>query len=121
MINVVSGHLGSGSWCFKDIEGVTILANVQHFNRHGEFHIGPDQVINYEIEASASGKQPAKIKINFTHDRYCRALMTSEDLIKLDSMVASQHSAPTLKRDNQIWISVLLAFVIAFIGFQFIE
>jgi hypothetical protein len=121
MIQVTAGHLGSGTWCFKEVDGITILANVQHFNRHDEFRIGPSELISYDIEKAANNQQPAHVTINFTQDRYCQALIPADELHKLETMRLSHESAPAFKRDNPIWVSLLLAFVIACIGFQFMD
>ncbi|MGR6874969.1 hypothetical protein ACU6U9_22415 [Pseudomonas sp. HK3] len=121
VIEVVSGHLGSGNWCFKSIDGITVLAHMQPFNRHNEFRIGPDQVLNYEIEESQNKKKHSKIRINLTGDRYCRAWVSSDDLNMLGQMVDSQQPAPEFKRENKIWVSGLIAFLIACVVFEFVK
>ena len=121
MIQVTAGHLGSGTWCFKEVNEITILANVQHFNRHDEFRIGPSELISYDIEETGNNQQPARVKINFTQDRYCQALIPANELHKLETMRLSQENTPVFQRNNPIWLSLVLAIVIAYIGFQFMD
>jgi len=121
MIQVISGHLGSGSWRFKDIDGVTTLAHMQAFTPHSEFRIGPDQVIDYYIEEGPNNQQLATVKINFTDERYCRAIISAVDINQLDKMVASQQSAPAYKRENRLWIAGLAVFFMACLTYEFVK
>ena len=119
MIDVISGDLGSGSWQFKTADGVTFLANVQHFNRHGEYRMGPDQVLGYEIEQTLENS--LIINIQLSEERYCRVKMPAQERPKLDIMVNSSQSAPEYKRQNDMWISGLLAFITACMIYEFLK
>ena len=123
MIQVLSGHLGSGRWHFKEIDNVVVLAHSQAFNRHGEFRIGPDQVVSYEIETQPENKQESNVKINFSDERYCRASIPNKDLPSLQRMVESEQAAPAfeLQIRNQKWVNGLIIFFIAFILIELIR
>lgn len=116
MIKVLSGHLGSGEWRFKNIHSTPILAHIQPLNKETEFRIGSDQVIDYQIE-----KEEAKtvlVKINFIGDRYCRALINPTDLPLLDTMVQSNESAPAYIKNDQPWIVAIMLFLVIFIAYE---
>jgi hypothetical protein len=121
MIHVVSGHLGSGRWRFKDVEGITVLAHMQPFTPHSEFRIGPDQVLSYEVEEGPNKKQLSKILINFTEDRYCRAIVSPDDFVMLDKMVSAQQAAPQFTRENGKWIVGLGVFLVVCVIFEFVK
>lgn len=119
MIQVVSGHLGSGNWRFKEVDGITVLAHMQPFNADGEFRIGPDQVTRYEVEQT-DGEQII-VNIHFSDERNCRAVMAPSDLAHLEVMVSSDQSAPEFKHSNRLWIKGFIGFLIACLVFEFIK
>ncbi|MFT5594718.1 MAG: hypothetical protein ACI8SR_003110 [Oceanicoccus sp.] len=119
MIQVVSGHLGSGNWRFKEVNGITVLAHMQPFNADGEFRIGPDQVTRYEVEQT-DGEQII-VNIHFSDERNCRAVMAPSDLAHLEVMVSSDQSVPEFKHSNRLWIKGFIGFLIACLVFEFIK
>ena len=116
MIKVLSGHLGSGEWCFKNTSTTPILAHIQPLNKESEFRIGSDQVINYEIENEEA--KAVLVKINFIGDRYCRAMVPPADLPLLDTMVSCNESAPAYIKNDQSWIKAILLFFVIFITYE---
>jgi len=119
LINVISGHLGSGDWKFKTENNVTFLVSVQPFNRHGEYRMGPNQILGYEIEQTL--EKSSIINIKLSEERYCRAKMPTHDLAKLDTMVNSSDIAPEFKRQNDRWIGGLLAFISACLIYELLK
>jgi len=117
LIELISGHLSNGRWRFKVVDGVTILTHIQAFNRHGEFRIGPNQVLSYEIEQKLDKK--IKVKVNLTDNRYFRAYMSPKDISSLDSMVNSCQEAPVFVRQGEVWLNTLIAFLAACIVLEF--
>ena len=119
MISVISGHLGSGEWRFKNTDATPILANIQPLNKETEFRIGSDQVIGYDIEKEE--RKSLVVKINFTQDRYCRAIMQATDLTHLDAMVSSNEAAPAYIKNDQNWIKGILLFLVICLAYEFLK
>lgn len=119
MVEVTSGHLGMGNWRFKEIDGVTVFTLIQAFNRHDEYRIGPNQVVNYEIEQTLENK--LKIKMNLSDDRYCRAFISHEHLHHLDNMVKTDQTAPAAKQQNDVWIHGLMVFLVGCCIYEFLK
>lgn len=110
LVELISGHLGCGQWQFKTINQIPVLFHVQPFNRFDAFCIGPDQIIDYQIE-STSGKN-AQVNIQLTDDRYCIAHMPTSDLIHLDDMKQRSEPAPVLTRSKHSMVISLVIFSI---------
>jgi len=120
LIEITSGHLSSGTWRFKTIDDVVVLANVQSFNRHGEFRIGPAQVTGFKILEQHESQ--FSVKIFFTDGTYCCAYVPAAEMTQLDAMVASHAEAPIeVIKDNPVWVKGFVVFIVACIIFEFIK
>ncbi|NVK38437.1 MAG: hypothetical protein HWE18_10960 [Gammaproteobacteria bacterium] len=108
MIEITSGHFGCGQWQFKIIDNIPVLSHFQAFNRFDAYCIGPDEVMDYEIQASTDEK--TTVKIQFTHDRYCIAKLKTQDLERLEAMKQLWTPAPTAKQSHHSVLYSLFIF-----------
>ncbi len=108
MIRVITGHLACGRWTLKNANGITFMAHPQMFSRRNEFRIGPDQVVAVEVEKQL--KKHTQVKISFTDDRYCQAIIDPAELAPLQGMIDSQAVPPLATDQTQNWIKGLFIF-----------
>jgi len=119
MIRVITGHLACGRWRLKQDQGITFIAHPQMFSRRNEFRIGPDQVVAVEVEKQV--KKHTQVKILFTEDRYCQALIDPAELAPLQAMATTNDAPPLSKDQTQNWIYGLTAFLIVCIIFELVK
>ena len=89
------------------------------FSRRNEFRIGPDQIVAVDVEKQL--EKQTQVKIHFTEDRYCQALIDPSELADLQSMVESNEPAALAKDQTQTWIKGLIAFFIICVVFELIK
>lgn len=116
MIEVIAGHLASGRWRVKRVEGIPVISHIQAFSRRAEFRIGPDQLI--AIDEQSSAQHPQRIRITFSDGSYCIADAPPQDLLLLREMLNRHESAPIARNDQKIWISGMILFFSAWILFE---
>lgn len=116
MIEVLSGHLGSGRWRLKQEGGMTFLSHIQPFSRRGEFRLGADQVKNITIESHE--QSCLKVRIDLEGDSYCIARINPVDLPRLQSMIEDERVPPLAKSQQNTWILGLSIFFVVCIIFE---
>jgi len=119
MIRVITVHLACGRWTLKNADGITFMAHPQMFSRRNEFRIGPDQVVAVEVEKQL--KKHTQVKILFTDDRYCQALIDPAELAPLQAMATTHEAPPLAKNQTQNWIYGLAAFFVVCIIFELVK
>lgn len=119
MIEVLSGHLASGRWRIKKVDGIPLLSHLQAFSRRPEYRIGPDQLRALDIK-SQTGKK-ALITLHFVDDTYCTARATTEDLSLLQEIVLRHETAPIAVNSQRPWIIGMCIFFSAWILFELLH
>ncbi len=119
MIRVITGHLACGRWRLKKENGVVFMAHPQMFSRRNEFRIGPDQVVAVDVEKHL--KKQIQVRILFSEERYCQALIDPSELSDLQSMVLSNEPPALAKDQTQTWVKGLFAFFVICIIFELIK
>lgn len=119
MIQIITGHLGSGRWRLKEIDGIPFLSHIQIFSRRGEFRIGPDQIIS--VTKIRDEQNQLLVEIKLSDSRHCQALISPEEFDPLLAMIARTESAPLAENQTQSWINILLAFVAIIIILEIIK
>lgn len=110
LVELISGHLGCGQWQFKILNQIPVLLHVQPFNRFDRFCIGPDQILDYQVE-STTGKI-SQVNIQLTDDRYCIAHMPTSDLTYLDDMKQGSQPAPIMTHSKHSMVISLVVFCV---------
>jgi len=108
LVVITTGHLGSGHWRIKDLDGLPYLSTPQPFSRRTEYRIGPDQVLNVSVEENLGKK--LQVKIDLTDDRYCRAEIYPEFLPKLKAMAQDQRVVPLAESQQTNWLILVTFF-----------
>ncbi len=111
MVRMITGHLACGRWRLKCEDTVYFLAHPQLFSRRGEYRLGPDQVLAVDIKEQK--KNQSLVDITLSDNRFCQALVDSQDLAGLQSMAHSQATPPLAKNQTQYWIQGLVLFFVA--------
>ncbi len=119
MVRVITGHLACGRWNLKHVDGIPLLSHPQMFSRRNEFRIGPDQVAAVEVEKEL--KKQLQVRIQFTHDRYCQALINPSDLTVLKSMADRDETPPLAPNQTHLWIKGLAIFFVICIIFELVK
>lgn len=119
MINILSGHLGSGHWKIKQQSGTYFLSHRLPFSPSNEYRIGCDEVL--EIQVEEIKKNQRLIKIVFTDNRDCRALVDEKTLEQLQHMVNSSEAAPVDISNKNRWIIGVVLFSILCIVFEIVK
>ena len=115
MIEVLTGHLGSGSWKIKEQEGVQYLSHRLAFSPKSEYRIGADEILDVQVQSIQSDRK--QVEITLTDGRNAQALVRDDDLSKLIHLVSLQTSAPEFADSQKVWVKWLIVFLIA--GFIF--
>ena len=119
MIRIITGHLACGRWYLKQDQGITFIAHPKMFSRHNEYRIGPDQVVAVEVEKQV--KKHTQVKILFTDDRYCQALIDPAELAPLQAMATTNEAPPEAKNQTQNWIFGLAVFFVLCAIFELVK
>lgn len=110
MINIESGHLGSGTWQIKQQDGIYFLSHKLAFSPRNEFRIGADEILDVQVMEILN--QQRKVKITLSQDRQCVAKLPAEELDTLLTLVNSNDPAPEAEKSSH---SLLLGFTLFFI------
>ena len=119
MIRVITGHLACGRWYLKQDQGITFMAHPQMFSRRNEYRIGPDQVMAVAVEKHF--KKHIQVKILFSDDRYCQALIDPDELAPLQAMASASQAPPLAKNQTQSWVLGLAAFFMLCVVFEWVK
>jgi hypothetical protein len=102
MIEVLSGHLASGRWRVKQVDGIPVLSHLQPFSRRAEYRIGPDQVTSLTIHSQNT--KTTQLSLHFQNKTYCTANVPNSDLPLLQDMVSRNEIAPVAINSQRPWI-----------------
>lgn len=119
MIEVLSGHLASGRWRVKKVDGIPLISHLQAFSRRPEYRIGPDQLSALEI-ISQTGKNTL-ITLHFVDGSYCTARAPAEDLPLLQEMAIRHETAPIAENSQRPWIIGMCIFFSAWIVLELLR
>lgn len=119
MIEIMSGHLGSGSWKVKFQDNIPFLSHRLAFSPKSEFRIGADEIL--DVQVTAINGPSKRITITLTDERECTAEASEEDVDALLKMVSSSHPAPAPQEHQQPWIKGLVLFFIACFIFELMK
>lgn len=115
MIEMLTGHLGSGSWKIKEQDGIQYLSHRLAFSPKSEYRIGADEILDVQVQSIQSDRK--QVEITLTDGRNAQALVSDDDLSKLINLISLQTSAPEFIDSQKIWVKWLIVFLI--VGFIF--
>jgi len=119
MIEMLSGHLGSGSWAVKQQDGCYFLSHRLAFSPKSEYRIGADEILNVQVE-EISGEQ-RRISLQLTDERFAQALVNEQELETLLNLVNLDTPAPEAKDTQQLWVKGLIVFFIIIFLIEFLR
>lgn len=119
MIEIMSGHLGSGSWKIKHQDGIPFLSHRLAFSPKSEYRIGADEIL--DVQVTAINGQSRRIQITLTEERECTAEASEDEVKTLLKMVPSSNSAPPIQDHQQAWVKGLIIFFIACFIFELMK
>ena len=119
MIEMISGHLGSGNWKGQQQDGQFYMSHRLPFSPRSEFRIGADEVLDVQVEAIKGSIR--QIKITLTDERLCSAKANEKDFENLLKMVELDTPAPEPIDNQQAWVKGLILFFIACFIFELLK
>jgi len=119
MIEMLTGHLGSGDWKIIEQQGVLFLKHRLPFNPHSEFRVGANEILDVQVEKIE--KKDHFVTITLTEDRWAKARVQPSDLDALLSLVSLKTCAPPIQSNQSAWVKGFVIFVVACLMYELLR
>lgn len=119
MIEMLNGHLGSGSWTIKQQDDCYFLSHRLAFSPKSEFRIGADEILDVQVEEITDSQR--RVHIQLTDERFAQASMNEKELADLIHMASLNTPAPEPENTQQLWVRGLIVFLIFIFLYEFLK
>ena len=119
MIEMLTGHLGSGDWKIVEQDGVRFLKHRLPFDPKGEYRVGANEILDVQVERIKD--QMSVIRITLTEDRWAQARVNKPDLEALLALVPLSTDAPIIQNNQGIWVKGFIVFVVASLLYELLR